>query len=75
MAKSRTGTSTIIKLVRKICKLYGTWGAYDLEARTSTGYKAAVVALVAACALFEAADDYPGEIDYTAPLGPEDTTP
>jgi hypothetical protein len=47
-------------------------GASDLAAKTSSGYAAAVLALVAACAAFEAADNFPGQIDRIAPDGPED---
>lgn len=72
---ARTGTPTIIKLARKICQIVGTYGAFDLEAKTSTAYKLAVDALVVACHAFEAADNYPGEIDYVAPQGPEDPGP
>lgn len=74
MAGSRTGTPTIIKLVRHICRVVNKYGVRDLESKTNASYKAAVLALVAACALFEAADDFPGEVDYTAPFGPEDVT-
>lgn len=72
MAGSKTGTPTIIKLTRKICKMVAIWGASDLQARTTPEFKAAVDALVLACHAFEALDDYPAEIDYTAPYGPED---
>lgn len=69
---TRTGTSTIIKAARLICRMIGQYGAYDLQASTSPGFKLAVDALVVACHAFEAADDYPGEIDTTLPAGPED---
>lgn len=72
MAGSKTGTSTIIKLARRICKLKAAWGASDLQAKTSAGFKTAVDALVVACLAFEALDDYPAEIDRVAPFGPED---
>jgi hypothetical protein len=48
------------------------YGASDLSARTSPAYQAAVFGLVSACAVFEAADDKPGEVDRTPPAGPED---
>jgi hypothetical protein len=73
MAGSKTGTPSIIRLARKVCRLVNIYGASDLEARTSPAFKAAVVALVAACAAFELADDWPGEVDNTPPAGPEDT--
>jgi hypothetical protein len=69
---ARTGTPAIIKLTRKICKLVTVYGASDLAAKTSPAFQAAVTALVAACVAFEALDDYPAEIDITAPFGPED---
>lgn len=72
MAGSRTGTPTIIKLVRKICKLHANYGASNLSALTSPEFAAAVVALTVACSAFESLDNYPGEIDYTTPGGPED---
>lgn len=75
MAKTKTGTSTIIVLSRKICRLVGIFGASDLQARTSPEFKSAVDLLVAACHAFEAADDFPGQIDRTAPNGPEDLLP
>lgn len=65
---ARTGTPTIIRLVRKICKVRAIYGANDLEARTTPAYAAAVSALAIACAAFEALDDYPGERDNTAPF-------
>lgn len=74
MAKTKTGASSIIRLVRKICSLVGRFGAADLAAKTSAEYAAAVFTLVTVCAAFEAADDYPGQIDATAPFGPGDVT-
>ena len=65
---ARTGTPSIIRLVRKICKVRAIYGASDLEARTTPAYAAAVAALAVACAAFEALDDYPGERDNTGPL-------
>jgi hypothetical protein len=72
MARIRTGTPTIIKLARKICKLKSIWGAPDLASRTSPEFASAVAALVAACAAFEALDDFPGQIDATPPFSPQD---
>jgi hypothetical protein len=72
MAGSRTGTPTIIRTARVICRMVNVHGASDLAAKTSSGYAAAVLALVAACAAFEAADNFPGQIDRVAPDGPED---
>ena len=67
MAGSRTGTPTIIKLARRICKLKGIWGAQNLAARTTPEFAAAVDALQTACLAFEALDDFPGQIDNTGP--------
>lgn len=75
MAGSKTGTPTIIKLARRICKVRALWGASDLQAKTSPGFRAAVDALAIACAAFEALDDYPAQIDRTTPYGPEDLPP
>jgi hypothetical protein len=72
MAGSRTGTPTIIKLSRRICRLVGTWGASNLEAKTSPEFAAAVAALVIACHAFEALDDFPAQIDNTGPLSSKD---
>jgi hypothetical protein len=72
MAGTKTGSPLIIHLVRKICKTVAVYGASDLASKTSNEYKAAVLALVAACAIFEAADNEPGQIDRVAPDGPED---
>lgn len=65
MAGSKTGTPTIIKLVRRICKIRAIYGAGDLETRTTAEFAAAVAALQLACAAFEALDDFPGQIDNT----------
>lgn len=75
LAKTKTGTSTIVHLVRKICKMVAIYGANDLAARTSEEYAAAVAALVIACHAFEALDDYPYQIDRTTPYGVEDLPP
>jgi len=75
MAGSRTGTSTIYYLARKICKMVSLYGASDLASRTSAEFATAVTALVAACHAFEALDNFPFQIDRVAPAGPEDSTP
>lgn len=72
MAGSKTGTPTIIRLSRKICRMRSVYGASDLSAKTSPEFAAAVAALALACAAFEALDNYPAEIDETAPFGVED---
>ncbi len=68
MAKLVTGSSTIIRLSRKICSIVGRFGAGDLSTRATPEMAAAVNALVLACAAFEALDDFPGQIDATAPI-------
>lgn len=70
---ARTGTSSVIALARKICKLVAVYGGNDLQARTTPEFAAAVTALVAACAAFELLDDTPAQIDRNPPYGPEDT--
>lgn len=75
MAGTKSGTATIIRLVRKICRMVAIYGAGDLGSRTTPAFAAAVLALVAACQAFEALDDFPAEIDRTAPFGPEDQPP
>jgi hypothetical protein len=68
MAGTVTGSSTVIKLVRKICKLVAVYGVNDLQTRATPEFKTAVLALVAACSAFEALDDFPGQVDATPPL-------
>jgi hypothetical protein len=68
MAGSRTGTPAIIHLSRKICRLFNIYGASDLATKGTPAMQSAVVALVAACAAFEALDDQPGQIDNTGPI-------
>lgn len=76
MAKSRTGSSTVIRLTRKICSVVGRLGVGDLSTRATPEFAAAVLALVAACQAFEALDDFPGQIDHSAPIRPgEDVIP
>ena len=75
MAGSRTGTPTIIKLARKICRLKSVWGASNLAANTTPEFAAAVEALQVACVAFEALDNFPAQIDMVAPAGPEDLLP
>lgn len=75
MAGTRTGTSTIYYLAKKICKMVNLYGASDLGSRTSEDFAAAVGALVAACHAFEALDNYPFQVDRVSPAGPEDSLP
>lgn len=68
MSGSRTGVPTIVKLVRHICRLVTRYGAADLAARTTPEFATAVAALMAACEAFTALDDYPMQIDASAPF-------
>lgn len=72
---TRDGTSSILEASRTICRMVGKFGTARLAAATTPELAAAVLALSAACIAFSALDDYPGQIDETAPLGPGDTTP
>ena len=72
---ARTGTPTIIKLVREICVLVGRYGAGDLAEKTTPEFRTALLALVSACMAFTALDDTPAQIDRNPPYGPEDTGP
>jgi hypothetical protein len=72
---ARTGTSTIIKASRTICRMVAVYGANDLALVTTPAMAAAVTALVVACQAFEALDDQPGEIDNVAPLRPGEDGP
>lgn len=67
MARTVNGSSTIILSARRICRMVGKYGTGGIAAATSNtpAYLAAVVALVAACQVWEALDDYPGQIDQT----------
>lgn len=75
MAGSKTGTPTIIRLVRKICRVRSVFGAGDLATKTTPEYAAAVAALAIACAAFEALDDFPGEIDSSGGIRPGEDLP
>lgn len=75
MAGSRTGTSTIYYLARKICRMVALYGASDLGTRVSAEFQTAVLALVAACQAFEALDNLPFQVDRISPAGPEDALP
>jgi len=68
MAGSRTGTPTIIRLARKICKMVAVYGAGNLATVTTPEFETAVLALVVACQVLETLDDQPFEIDATAPI-------
>jgi hypothetical protein len=67
------GVSTILQGARLICRMVGRFGVAGLVTRTTPEFAAAVEVFVAACIAFEALDDYPLEVDASAPFGPEDT--
>lgn len=68
MAGTKTGSPSIIRLSRKICKLVAIYGAGNLATTATPEFAAAVSALVIACQAFEALDDQPGQIDSTTPI-------
>ncbi len=68
MSGTKTGSTTIIKLVRHICRIVAIYGASDLATRTTPAFQAAVLGLTAACDAFTALDDFPGQIDATEPI-------
>jgi hypothetical protein len=72
MGRSVTGTSSILGASRVICRMVGRFGTARFALATTPQFAAAVVALVAACQAFEALDNEPGQIDGSAPDGPED---
>jgi|KBSMisStandDraft_5_1062788.scaffolds.fasta_scaffold111789_2 hypothetical protein len=74
MAGRRTGTSTILKNARKISRVFHTYGATDLPVIANSAVYAAVAALTVAYDAWAAADDYPGQIDTTAPIEDIDIT-
>lgn len=70
----RTGKSTIIYLMKRLCTYVNRYGVSAVVTYTgSTGIGSALVALAAACRAWESLDDYPGEIDTSGLPGPEDT--
>lgn len=72
MARNVRGTSSILAASRWICRIVGRFGVVRFTADTSPEFGAAVTALVLACQAFDALDDYPGEVDHTAPgSGPD----
>jgi hypothetical protein len=68
MAGSKTGSGSVIRLSRKICKLVAIYGVGDLSTKATPAFSTAIAALVAACMAFEALDDQPGQIDSTEPI-------
>ena len=79
MPKSRSGAPSWAQHVKRACKLSHTAG-FVAGANALLGEDAATIlaAWNIFCALFDAfieADDWPLEIDETAPEGPGDTVP
>ncbi len=72
MAGSRTGTPSIWRDARNIQRLYGTYGASDMDAKLGTAFGDCVRAIVACVIAVMATDDYVLQVDRTLPLGPED---
>lgn len=70
MAGSKTGSPTVIALARHICRVANRYGLSDLATKATPEFASAITALVAACAAFEALDDYPGQIDSSTPIRP-----
>ena len=75
MSGSKTGTGTIIRLSRRICRIVNRFGAADLALVSTPEMAAAVAALVIACEAFRLIDDFPGEIDQSGPQEDIDETP
>lgn len=75
MAGTKTGTPTIIRAARVICRMVGVWGAGDLATKTTPEFATAVFALVTACQAFEALDDFPGQIDSSGGIRPGEDVP
>lgn len=75
MSGSKTGAPTIIVLVRHICRLVNKYGAGNLSTLATPEFAEAVLVLVAACAAFEALDDFPGQVDVSGPVEDIDITP
>jgi len=68
MGGTITGTPTIIRLARKICKMVAVYGAGDLGTVATEEFRLAVLALVVACQALDLLDDQPFEIDATEPI-------
>ena len=68
MAGTKTGSPTVIRLARKICKVVAIYGAGDLATKATPEMAEAVALLNIACMAFESLDDQPGEIDCTTPI-------
>jgi hypothetical protein len=67
MAGSKTGSPTIIRLARHICRVVSRYGAGNLALVATPEFATAVTALVVACEAFKLIDDFPGEIDSSGP--------
>lgn len=72
MAKRRDGSSAIITAARRIRKMKAVYKATNLTERTSGAFASAVGQLIAALDVWEATDDYPGQVDRSMPFSAED---
>lgn len=73
MAGTKTGTWSIVQAAKEITRLYTTYGAADLTARTSADFTTCVLNLVQCVVALALTDDYLLQRDRTGPAGPEDT--
>lgn len=68
--------STLKKLAKSMCKYIKlATPARLVEAGMPQALVDAMLAVKLACEIWEALDNFPGEIDGTAPTGPEDVAP
>lgn len=72
-ATIRNGRASLLAAVHELDRVYRKYGAAPLVAYTGvTGFTATLSQLSTAYQQWRAGDDFPGEIDPTAPDGPED---
>jgi hypothetical protein len=71
----RDGTSTILRGARLICGAVGKYGTTGLASSAAPEFVAAVLALHAACTVFNALDNNPSERDTVEPGVGDDSTP
>lgn len=72
MGRTVDGVSTIYVAAKVICRMVKRFGTSALAVRVSEEFAVAVVALVAACDVFDASDDQPLKVDRLTPFGHED---
>lgn len=69
----RTGRASLLAAVFLLCRLFNKYGAGPLVSATGNPDWATILPLLrTACEVFQAQDNFPGEIDPIAPDGPED---